>query len=177
MVDVDVDTGDGDEMEAKEVETDSLTSRAPSHAASPPPVSVRHVRLAIHSDNDSAGTAGVAGSETETKNARTLAMPPPLDLSGICFDPGGLWLYVASTAGIVEWACAGRGRLGVKFPPFFFSFSVFDSLPRSLKLGPHVHVLIRNLNKVHKSFMVSLFSFPSPHFSFCSGWYHKHLPS
>jgi hypothetical protein len=109
-MDVDVETDDVDEMEAEaEVETDCLTSRAPSRAASPPPVSARQRRLAMHSDNESARAAGVVGSETETtENARTVAtMPPHLDLAGVCFDPRGSWLYVASTAGIVEWGVRG----------------------------------------------------------------------
>ena len=123
-MDVDVDADDVDEMGAEaEVETDCLTSRAPSRAASPPPpVSARQQRrLAVHSDNDSAGGAvgGVAGNEmattggtsemeTEsTESSRTVAMLPHLDLAGVCFDPRGSWLYVASTAGIAEWGVRG----------------------------------------------------------------------
>jgi hypothetical protein len=107
-MDVDVETDDVDEVEAEaEVETDCLTSRAPSRAASPPLVSTRQRRLAIHSDNEGPRAAGVVGSETEIENARTVAMLPHLDLAGVCFDPRGSWLYVASTAGIAEWGVRG----------------------------------------------------------------------
>ena len=103
-MDVDLDTDDADEIEAEaEVETDCLTSRAPSRAASPPPsVSARQRRFPMHSDNDSVGALGA-----ETEAARTVGTPPHLDLAGICFDPRGSWLYVASTAGIVEWGVRG----------------------------------------------------------------------
>jgi hypothetical protein len=121
---VDVDADDVDEMGAEaEVETDCLTSRAPSRAPSPPPsISARQQRRhAVHSDSDSVGAAvgGVAGNETgttagtsememeSTESSRIIVMPPHLDLAGVCFDPRGSWLYVASTAGIAEWGVRG----------------------------------------------------------------------
>ena len=94
--------------EEAEVETDCLTSRAPSRAASPPP---RQRRLAsAHSGSGgSLETVGV-GRETEAAEAAvggTGTTPAHLDLAGTCFDPRGAWLYVASTAGIVEWGVRG----------------------------------------------------------------------
>jgi len=100
-VDVDVDTDDGDEAEA-EVETDCLTSRAPSRAASPPP---RQRRLAVHSGALEAVGLGLEAEAMEVGG--TVATPAHLDLAGTCFDPRGGWLYVASTAGIVEWGVRG----------------------------------------------------------------------
>lgn len=99
-MDVDVETDDGDEGEA-EAETDCLTSRAPSRAASPPP---RQRRLAVH-----AGALETVGHEAEVEPSMggTVATPAHLDLAGTCFDPRGAWLYVASTAGIVEWGVRG----------------------------------------------------------------------
>jgi hypothetical protein len=99
-MDVDIDTDDGEEAEAEaEGETDCLTSRAPSRAASPPP---RPRRLAVHS-----GALEMVGAEADAEVGGTLATPPHLDLAGTCFDPRGAWLYVASTAGIVEWGVRG----------------------------------------------------------------------
>ena len=100
-MDVDVETDDGDDGEA-EAEADCLTSRAPSRAASPPP---RQRRLAVH-----AGALEAVGHETEIVEmpmGGTIATPAHLDLAGTCFDPRGGWLYVASTAGIVEWGVRG----------------------------------------------------------------------
>ncbi|KAI0289717.1 hypothetical protein BC826DRAFT_1030078 [Russula brevipes] len=99
-MDVDIDTDDGEEAEAEaEGETDCLTSRAPSRAASPPP---RHRRLAVHSD-----ALELVGAEADAEVSGILATPAHLDLAGTCFDPRGAWLYVASTAGIVEWGVRG----------------------------------------------------------------------
>jgi len=97
-MDVDVDTDDVEGGEG-ESEADCLTSRAPSRAASPPP---RQRRLAMHS-----GSPEMAGAETAAELGGTVATPPHLDLAGTCFDPRGAWLYVASTAGIVEWGVRG----------------------------------------------------------------------
>ena len=114
-VDVDVDTDDGDEAE---VETDCLTSRAPSRAASPPPARPhsRQRRLASVHSGASLDTVGV-GRETDADasvaaavvgaGCGTVTTPAHLDLAGTCFDPRGAWLYVASTAGIVEWGVRG----------------------------------------------------------------------
>ncbi|KAI9511910.1 hypothetical protein F5148DRAFT_1167363 [Russula earlei] len=97
-MDVDVDADEVEGAEA-EVETDCLTSRAPSRAASPPP---RQRRLALQS-----GASEVLGTETAAEAGGTVATLPHLDLAGTCFDPRGAWLYVASTAGIVEWGVRG----------------------------------------------------------------------
>jgi len=110
-MDVDLDTDSADEGEA-EVETDCLTSRAPSRAASPPPSS-RQRRLApVHSG--SLETVGVVGRETEAEavvgGGGTVTTPAHLDIAGTCFDPRGSWLYVASTAGIVEWGVRGSEK-------------------------------------------------------------------
>ncbi|KAI0260442.1 hypothetical protein BC834DRAFT_973451 [Gloeopeniophorella convolvens] len=40
-------------------------------------------------------------------DAGALATPAHLDLAGTCFDARGAWVYVASTAGIVEWGVRG----------------------------------------------------------------------
>jgi len=95
-VDVDVDDVEGAEAEA---EADCLTSRAPSRAASPPP---RQRRLAMHS-----GALDMAGAESAADPVGMVATLPHLDLAGTCFDPRGAWIYVASTAGIVEWGVRG----------------------------------------------------------------------
>lgn len=107
-MDVDVETDDGEEGADAEVETDCLTSRAPSRAASPPLPRQRHITgTVVHS-----GVAREMGVETtsvvdEAEGAVVVGMPAHLDLAGTCFDPRGAWLYVASTAGIVEWGVRG----------------------------------------------------------------------
>jgi len=107
-MDVDVDTDDGEEVE---VETDCLTSRAPSRAASPPlPLPLRQRPLAttvVHSGVAREMGEAEAEAEAEAEGAIVVGTPPHLDLAGTCFDPRGSWLYVASTAGIVEWGVRG----------------------------------------------------------------------
>ena len=107
-MDVDVDTDDGEEAE---VETDCLTSRAPSRAASPPlPLPPRQRPLAatvVHSGVAREMGEAEAEAEAEAEGAIVVGTPPHLDLAGTCFDPRGSWLYVASTAGIVEWGVRG----------------------------------------------------------------------
>jgi len=109
-MDVDVDTDDGDEGAEAEVETDCLTSRAPSRAASPPLSRQRHftgtvVQSGVAREMTTSGSG--ADAEAEAEGAIVVGMPAHLDLAGTCFDPRGAWLYVASTAGIVEWGVRG----------------------------------------------------------------------
>ena len=105
-MDVDADTDDAaDDMNDAEVETDCLTSRAPSRAASPPPLPLPHgwpprrgaPYLPEHGYLAAEGSGGALAIQT----------PAHLDLAGTCFDPRGAWLYVASTTGIVEWGVRG----------------------------------------------------------------------
>ena len=108
-----MDTDDGEEGDEAEVETDCLTSRAPSRAASPPlPLPPRPRPLAatvVHSGvaREMDVETGEAEAEAQAEGAIVVGTPPHLDLAGTCFDPRGAWLYVASTAGIVEWGVRG----------------------------------------------------------------------
>jgi hypothetical protein len=112
---MDVDTDDDEEGAEAEVETDCLTSRAPSRAASPPPPLPRQRLIAgtvVHSGvgrEMGVETTSASGTEAEAEaeGAIVVGMPAHLDLAGTCFDPRGAWLYVASTAGIVEWGVRG----------------------------------------------------------------------
>jgi hypothetical protein len=109
-MDVDVDSDDGEEGVDAEVETDCLTSRAPSRTASPPLPRQRHITGTVVLSGV-AREMGVPTSGAETDEAEgsavVVGMPAHLDLAGTCFDPRGAWLYVASTAGIVEWGVRG----------------------------------------------------------------------
>jgi hypothetical protein len=106
---MDVDTDDGEEGADAEVETDCLTSRAPSRAASPPPPPPisrqRHPPATVLHVGATSGAQ--AEAEAEAEGAIVVGIPPHLDLAGTCFDPRGAWLYVASTSGIVEWGVRG----------------------------------------------------------------------
>jgi hypothetical protein len=107
-MDVDADTDDAaDEMDA---ETDCLTSRAPSRAASPPPPPPpphgRQPRRPYAPDHPGYSTAEGGGE----RGALAIQTPAHLDLAGTCFDPRGGWLYVASTTGIVEWRVRGSEK-------------------------------------------------------------------
>lgn len=106
-MDVDAETDDAaDEMDDAEAETDCLTSRAPSRAASPPPPHGRQPRRpAAPYTLDHAGYSPSA--EGGESGALAIQTPAHLDLAGTCFDPRGAWLYVASTTGIVEWRVRG----------------------------------------------------------------------
>ena len=104
--DVDADADEMDDAEA-EAETDCLTSRAPSRAASPPPPlhggrqSQRRPAAAYAPDHYATTTAATADG------APPIQTPAHLDLAGTCFDPSGAWLYVASATGVVEWRVRG----------------------------------------------------------------------
>jgi hypothetical protein len=108
---MDVDTDDGEEGADAEVETDCLTSRAPSRAASPPPPlpmsRQRHPPATVQHVGRTSASGAQAEAESDSEGAIVVGMPPHLDLAGTCFDPRGSWLYVASTSGIVEWGVRG----------------------------------------------------------------------
>ncbi|KAG1840734.1 WD40-repeat-containing domain protein [Suillus subalutaceus] len=50
------------------------------------------------------------GEEGEVERAGTVAEHEDVDIAGTCFDPTGGFLYVASTAGVAEWAVRGSEK-------------------------------------------------------------------
>ncbi|KAI9439695.1 WD40-repeat-containing domain protein [Lactarius indigo] len=101
-MDVDADTDEMDDMDDAEAETDCLTSRAPSRAASPPPPPPPPQQQHGRQPRRPAAPYTPGGGGTSA-----IQTPAHLDLAGTCFDPRGAWLYVASTSGIVEWRVRG----------------------------------------------------------------------
>ena len=102
---------DADDMDDAEAETDCLTSRAPSRAASPPPPMhgrqpQRRPATAYAPDHYATTTTTTTAADGGGASP-SIQTPAHLDLAGTCFDPSGAWLYVASATGVVEWRVRG----------------------------------------------------------------------
>ncbi|KAI0313643.1 hypothetical protein OF83DRAFT_513177 [Amylostereum chailletii] len=78
-------------MDVDELESDCVVTRAPSPVPSP-------------------WRRQTAAPTRAAEGPLTMATPPHLDLAGTCFDPRGTHVYVASTAGIVEWRVRGSEK-------------------------------------------------------------------
>lgn len=92
----DRDQTEDDEMDIDEddLEADCISTDTPSASRPGSPSSSRHSSLRRI-------TLGNGASKTENKE---------VDLAGVCFDPKGCWLYVASTSGVAEWSVTGADK-------------------------------------------------------------------
>lgn len=92
-----------DDMEVDELESDCLSSHAPSRSSSPSP---------------SVNIGGTGSRYSFSPPARTIARAAPnheagedaLDIAGMCFDPSGGWIYVATTESVAEWSVKGAEK-------------------------------------------------------------------
>ncbi|KAI0833580.1 WD40-repeat-containing domain protein [Trametes gibbosa] len=127
-------TGDaGEEMDVDELESDCLSSRAPSRSGSPAPSSqlalqssgtrpleLLRTRPTLLARRESSGP--YAGAGTRWGSAASSSRPrrrhagewrgedcadDELDLAGVCFDPTGTFVYAASVKGVAEWRVRG----------------------------------------------------------------------
>ena len=125
---------DGDEMDVDELESDCLSSHAPSRAGSPAPASQLSLQSAgagarplellrsrptLLARRESSGPyaasrwSSSSGSRRHRRvpgTAREQAREEPeeeQDLAGMCFDPRGRYVYVASVKGVAEWEVRG----------------------------------------------------------------------
>ncbi|KAH9847650.1 WD40-repeat-containing domain protein [Lenzites betulinus] len=104
----------GEEMDVDELESDCISSRAPSRSASPAPSS----QLVQHSSGPYAGASRWGPASSASSSSRPRRRPTgerwvddwaddELDLAGVCFDPSGTFVYAASVKGVAEWRVRG----------------------------------------------------------------------
>ena len=122
---------EGDEMDVDERESDCLSSHAPSRSGSPAPASqlslqslgarpleLLRSRPTLFSRRESSGpyaasrwgSASSRRTRRATGSSREPARDEPeeeQDLAGMCFDPSGTFVYVASVKGVAEWRIRG----------------------------------------------------------------------
>lgn len=91
-----------DELES---EHDCVSSHTPSRSSSPSP-SV-HIGGARHSFSPPART--IARTSPPIKQEEN-TMDDGLDIAGICFDPAGAHVYVATTESVAEWGISGSEK-------------------------------------------------------------------
>jgi hypothetical protein len=84
-------------MEVDELESDCISSHTPSRSSSPSPST--HIPLQI-----SPSPLRVAQRYNQGLPRRAIVRKDDLDLAGMCFDPRGGFIYVASVDGVAEWA-------------------------------------------------------------------------
>ncbi|KAH9972389.1 hypothetical protein BJV74DRAFT_210575 [Russula compacta] len=80
---------------------------APAPSPSPPLPSQPNDDVRIVAPTAHSGALEMVAAEAEGADGAVTRTSAHLDLAGTCFDPRGAWLYVASTAGIVEWGVRG----------------------------------------------------------------------
>ena len=121
---------DGDEMDVDELESDCVSSHAPSRSGSPTPASqlslpatgarpleLLRTRPTLLARRESSGPYssrwGVSSSARRHRRGAGQARDQrgedeeEQDLAGMCFDPTGTFVYVASVKGVAEWRVRG----------------------------------------------------------------------
>ncbi|KAI0749629.1 hypothetical protein C8Q80DRAFT_636078 [Daedaleopsis nitida] len=123
---------DGDEMDVDELESDCLSSHAPSRAGSPVPASQQSQQSAgarplellrsrptLLARRESSGPYAASRWSSSSGSRRHRRVPGAAreqareepeeeqDLAGMCFDPKGRYVYVASVKGVAEWEVRG----------------------------------------------------------------------
>jgi hypothetical protein len=94
---------DGESMEVDELESDCISSHTPSRSSSPSPST--HIPLQL-----SPSPLRVVPRFHQGRHRRKVTRKTDLDLAGICFDPSGAFIYVASMDGVAEWSVRGAEK-------------------------------------------------------------------
>jgi hypothetical protein len=94
---------DGESMEIDELETDCVSSHTPSRSSSPSPST--HIPLQF-----SPPPSRVLPRYRQGRHRRQITRKEDLDLAGMCFDPSGAFIYVASVDGVAEWSVRGAEK-------------------------------------------------------------------
>jgi hypothetical protein len=95
---------DPESMEVDELESDCISSHTPSRSSSPSPST--HIPLQV-----SSSSLRVAARHLLLgRQRRTVIRKDDLDLAGMCFDPSGGFIYVASVNGVAEWGVRGAEK-------------------------------------------------------------------
>lgn len=91
-------------MEVDELESDCITSSTPSRSSSPPPSQRAHTQI------QPTLLRAIPRYQSWRERQQATVRNDDLDLAGMCFDPSGRSLYVASVDGIAEWAVKGAEK-------------------------------------------------------------------
>ena len=93
-----------DSMEVDELESDCIDSHAPSRAASPMPPTRIPLRI-------SPPPMRIPSPRQQPRlQRRPTVRKDDLDIAGLCFDPSGGFVYVASVDGVAEWSIRGADK-------------------------------------------------------------------
>ncbi|KAG6868181.1 hypothetical protein C0993_006476 [Termitomyces sp. T159_Od127] len=95
--------GHEEDIGVDELESDCVSSRVPSRSSSPSP------STHIPSPTRLASPAPHANLRDRTRPVQQV-YPEDLDIAGMCFDPSGRHVYVASTESVVEWSVRGAEK-------------------------------------------------------------------
>ncbi|KZT23099.1 hypothetical protein NEOLEDRAFT_1136975 [Neolentinus lepideus HHB14362 ss-1] len=89
-----------------------VSSREPSRAGSPVPAPPIHVPMPVQPSDTLQVRAARPRPSRLHRHARrgTPVGEGDLDLAGVCFDPMGSWVYVASMTGVMEWSVRGAEK-------------------------------------------------------------------
>ena len=97
-------THEREPMEVDELESDCIDSHTPSRAASPVPST--HIPLRI-----SLSPVRIPFPRQQSRlQRRPTIRKDDLDIAGLCFDPDGGFVYVASVDGVAEWSIRGANK-------------------------------------------------------------------
>lgn len=96
--------GHEDDVEVDELESDCVSSCAPSRSSSPSPSTHRPSPTGLASP-----TLHAMSSQDCARLVQPV-YPEDLDIAGMCFDPSGRHVYVASTESVVEWTVHGAEK-------------------------------------------------------------------
>lgn len=101
---------------APEALLSSSSTRIPLSSSSPHPPGSQPTSP---SAEDQRGSNITSSSSQQADNRSQPTLPPcieliestdPLDIAGVCFDPTGTWMYVATADGITEWSIKGANQ-------------------------------------------------------------------
>lgn len=93
-------------MEVDELESDCIDSHTPSRATSPAPAPSTHIPLQV----SSSPVRVVPPQQQPRLQRRPTIRKDDLDIAGLCFDPSGGFIYVASVDGVAEWSIRGAEK-------------------------------------------------------------------
>lgn len=99
-------TQERESMEVDELESDCIDSHTPSRTTSPAPAPSTHIPLQV----SSSPVRVVPPQQQPRLQRRPTIRKDDLDIAGLCFDPSGGFIYVASVDGVAEWSIRGAEK-------------------------------------------------------------------
>lgn len=101
---------DTESMEIDELESDCISSHTPSRSSSPSPSPSTHIPLQVTASPFRVAPRYLQGQGRRHRRRTPLHRKEDLDLAGMCFDPSGGFVYVASVDGVAEWSVRGAEK-------------------------------------------------------------------